>query len=79
MNLIYNIFLYAMWFLATYYVVLILLILYLGKDKLYERKKFDFSKRPFVSIIVPAYNEEGKVHHRLPEEGKIRQDRIHSG
>jgi cellulose synthase/poly-beta-1,6-N-acetylglucosamine synthase-like glycosyltransferase len=61
MNIAFNIFLYAVWFFATYYVVLILLILFIGKDRLYEKKKFESKSFGLVSVIVPAYNEGGKI------------------
>ena len=75
MNLIYNIFVYTVWFLATYYVVLILLILFVGRNRLYERKP-SLGTDPMVSIIVPAYNEQGKISQTINSLKKIRHRKL---
>ena len=61
MNIVYGIFVYIVWFLATYYIVVFSLILFMGKDKLHEKKEMPQGKNPFVSVVVPAFNEEGYV------------------
>ncbi|MBN2142014.1 glycosyltransferase family 2 protein [Candidatus Woesearchaeota archaeon] len=76
MNLIYNIFVYTIWFLATYYVVLILLILLIGRDKLYEKARKSLGRKPWVSIIVPAYNEEAKISYTIESLKKVIYDKI---
>jgi len=76
MNLFYNIFVYTVWFFATYYVVVILLYMFLGKNKLFEKKKFAFKQVPMVSMIVPAYNEQGKIRHSIKSLKKINYDKV---
>ncbi len=76
MNVAFNIFLYAVWFLATYYIVLLILIVLSKKDDLFEKKRFDFKKPPFVSVIVPAYNEEGKIKHTIASLKKIKYSKL---
>jgi cellulose synthase/poly-beta-1,6-N-acetylglucosamine synthase-like glycosyltransferase len=76
MNPIYTFFVYAVWFLATYFVVLLLLTTFVGRDKLFEKRKFNYSTRPFVSVIVPAYNEAGKIKHTIESLKKIKYDKI---
>lgn len=62
MEPLYNALVYVVWFLATYFIVLFMLIIFTHKDKLYEnRKPKSGHNNPLVSIIVPAYNEEGKI------------------
>lgn len=76
MNIIYNILVYSVWFIAAYYVVLLLLIMFTGKDKLHEKKKWCFDKPPKVTILVPAYNEESKIKYTIDSLKKIRYDNI---
>lgn len=62
MEPIYNLLVYVVWFLATYFIVLFMLIIFTHKDKLYENQALEIiHNSPKVSIIVPAYNEEEKV------------------
>jgi len=62
MEPLYNALVYVVWFLATYFIVLFMLIIFTYKDKLYENRKMNINqKNPMVSIVVPAYNEEGKI------------------
>ncbi|MFA5797143.1 MAG: glycosyltransferase [Candidatus Woesearchaeota archaeon] len=76
MNVLYNILLYSVWFLSTYYVVLLLLIMFSGQDKLYEKRKFtkDHAKR--ITVLVPAYNEEKKIAFTIDSLKKINYDDI---
>jgi len=61
MNPLYMALVYVAWFLSTYFIVFFLLMLFANEEKLFHRRKFPFAKRPLVTIIVPAYNEEGKI------------------
>lgn len=62
MNPWYGALVYGVWFLATYYIVIFFLLLLTTPEKqLYERRRFRSKDRPKVSIIVPAFNEEGKI------------------
>jgi len=76
MNVIYNVLLYTVWFVSTYYVVLILLILLSGKDKLYEKRKWNYKVHPKVSILVPAYNEERKIKFTIDSLKKVDYDNM---
>ena len=60
MNIAYNAFLYFVWFFATFYVVLFLVLLFQNKKKLYAKTK-NLKGNPLVTLIVPAYNEEKKI------------------
>jgi peptidoglycan-N-acetylglucosamine deacetylase len=76
MNIIYNALVYTVWFIATYYVVLLLLIMIAGKDRLHEKKKWCFDTPPRVSILVPAYNEEKKIKFTIESLKKVKYDNI---
>ena len=65
MNPIYLGGVYIVWFLSTYFVVLTLIILFTRKEELYETNEFDMETAPYVSVIVPAYNEEGKIEDTI--------------
>ncbi|MBS3164191.1 glycosyltransferase family 2 protein [Candidatus Woesearchaeota archaeon] len=60
MNPLYNAVVYVVWFLSTYYVVLLLLVLLANRNRLHDRPS-RMTGRPRVSIIVPAYNEEEDI------------------
>jgi cellulose synthase/poly-beta-1,6-N-acetylglucosamine synthase-like glycosyltransferase len=76
MNVWYNILLYAVWFISTYYVVVLALIMFFGKDSLYEHKKFKSRDNKYVSIIVPAFNEEKKIKHTILSLKKISYEKL---
>ncbi len=61
---------YLTWFLSTYYLVFFLLVLFSKKNNLYERKKLKKTNQK-VSIIVPAYNEEGKIAYTIRSLKKL--------
>lgn len=65
MNPLYGLLIYVVWFLATYSVVLFLLVAFSNRDKLYENRVYDPSFQPKVSILVPAFNEEGHIKHTI--------------
>ncbi|MEK6874263.1 MAG: glycosyltransferase family 2 protein [Nanoarchaeota archaeon] len=71
MNPIYNLFVYLVWSLSTYFVVLFLLVLFLYKNSLFEKKKA-LTSFPLVSVIVPAYNEEAKIGETIDSLKKIK-------
>jgi len=50
--------------------------MFIGKDNLYEKKKFTEKDHKKVSVIVPAYNEEQKIAHTINSLKKIAYDRI---
>lgn len=61
MNSIYLIGVYLVWFLSTYFLVFFMLVIITSRKDLYEPRRFTTRKRPMVTVIVPAYNEEGKI------------------
>jgi poly-beta-1,6-N-acetyl-D-glucosamine synthase len=74
MNVWYNMLLYSVWFISTYYVVLLIIVLFAGKESLYENKKFKNEHHKHVSIIVPAFNEAKKIKQTIDSLKKIRYD-----
>lgn len=70
MNPIYTFGVYVVWFLSTYFVVLLLLLIAVNKHRLYEKRK-PLPNTPSVSIIVPAYNEEVKIADTIASLKKI--------
>jgi len=76
MNIIYNILIYMVWFCATYYVVILLLIMFIGRKKLFDSRVFDFKEKPKVSVIIPAYNEQGKIKYTIKSLKRIDYDNI---
>ena len=76
MNIFYNVLVYGVWFAATYYVVLLLLVMLSNKDKLHEKKKWNYKTSPRVSVLVPAYNEEKKIKFTINSLKKIDYDNI---
>lgn len=59
MNVPYMLAVYLVWFLATYYIVFFSLVLLMNRGHLFERRRL--RSRPKVTVIVPAFNEEGKI------------------
>jgi cellulose synthase/poly-beta-1,6-N-acetylglucosamine synthase-like glycosyltransferase len=76
MNPIYTAFVYLVWFLSTFFIVVFLLLLIIGKGKLYEKRKLSPEKRPKVSILVPAYNEEEKIASTIASLKKIDYENV---
>lgn len=62
MNLLYSIFISVVWFLSTYFAVVLLLILITRKSRLFDSPSpKSFKELPMVSILVPVYNEGTNV------------------
>ena len=75
MNPLYTVFVYGVWLLATYYLVFLALLLFMNRNKLYETKK-SYDKDSFVSIIVPAFNEEEKIADTIKSLKKVKYENI---
>lgn len=72
MNPTYMILVYLVWFLATYFVVTLILVLVANRKNLYENIILkESAARPFVSVVVSAYNEEEKIEDTLKSLKKI--------
>ncbi|MBI2136609.1 glycosyltransferase family 2 protein [Candidatus Woesearchaeota archaeon] len=77
MNPTYMILVYLVWFLATYFVVTLILVLIANRKNLYENRIFDDAATlPFVSIVISAYNEEQKIEDTLKSLKKIDYNKI---
>ncbi len=75
MNVLYNFMVYVVWTLSTFFVVLILLVMLLHRNKLYEKKK-PLKNYPLVSIIVPAFNEEHKIADTIASLKQVNYPKI---
>jgi peptidoglycan-N-acetylglucosamine deacetylase len=71
MYAVYNAFIYLVWFLATFYTILILLTLLFYRKNIFENKKMSRKNRPFVSLLVPAYNEEDSISDTIRSLKKV--------
>ena len=60
MHPVYTLGVYFVWFLSTFFLVTLILFMVENRNRLYENKG-PLKKEPFVSVIVPAYNEERKI------------------
>lgn len=60
MGLAYSVFIIAVWFISTTYVVFLLLTLFQKRNELYT-DHLELTDTPLVSVIVPAYNEEKDI------------------
>jgi cellulose synthase/poly-beta-1,6-N-acetylglucosamine synthase-like glycosyltransferase len=63
---------YVVWFLATYFLVAFALVLIVNRDKLYRKTRLPRNVRPMVSVVVPAYNEEGKIGKTIASLKRVR-------
>ncbi|MBI4448511.1 glycosyltransferase family 2 protein [Candidatus Woesearchaeota archaeon] len=75
MSPLYNLFVYIVWAFSTYFVVLLLLILFLYRDRLFEKKR-PLRSFPLVSVIVPAYNEESKIGETIESLKQLTYPRL---
>src|SRR3989338_4271845 len=72
MNLIYSIFVCLVWFLSTYFNIVMLLALFTKKDRFYESLKcIPSNELPKVSIIAPAFNEQKTIADSIESLKKI--------
>ncbi len=71
MMALYNSLVYFVWFMATFYMIYFVLSLISFKDKLFENKRYRKEKNPFVSIIIPAFNEEKSIAESIESLKKI--------
>lgn len=72
MNIVYTAFVTLLWFLSTYFAIVILLVMLTKKKKIFEVPLFkDLKQTPMVTILVPVYNEGMKVKETLDSLKKI--------
>jgi cellulose synthase/poly-beta-1,6-N-acetylglucosamine synthase-like glycosyltransferase len=72
MNILYTIFVTVLWFLSTYFAVVILLTMLTKKKKIFEAPRFrSLDRTPLVTILVPVYNEGKKVKETLDSLKKV--------
>ncbi len=71
MELVQKLMIYIVWFTSTYFVILFMMLLIKYRNNLFEKKPLIKKNFPFVSIIVPAYNEEGNIVKTLKSLEKI--------
>lgn len=77
MNVIINSLTYIVWFLSTYFVILLLLSVFSNRRRLFESTdKLKFF--PFVTVIVPAFNEEETISSTIASLKQVNypQDKI---
>ncbi len=75
MNISYNILVYSVWFMSTYFLVFLLLILFLKRKELFKEKAMP-KVIPLVSIIVPAYNEEESIAETIDSLKKVNYEKL---
>ncbi len=72
MNPFYTAFVYTVWFLATYFIVAFLLHSVSYRKRLFESSALGSPKKlPKVSIVIPAYNEEGCIRETIGSLQKV--------
>lgn len=76
MNLLHNLLIYTVWFLSTYYVVFLLLVVLTKRGELYEGAPARLRRRPLVSIIVPAYNEQATITATIRSLKRVTYPRV---
>lgn len=69
MNPIYNLIVYLVWFLATYYTVFFSLSIFFNRKNIFEGKVG--KPNQFVSVLVPAYNEESSIAETIRSLKKV--------
>ncbi len=76
MNLAYSIFVTTVWFLSTYFSIVLLLTLLTNKDRMHRGPRFlKNEQRPGVTILVPVYNEGEKVKETIDSLKKLKYPR----
>lgn len=77
MNPIYMFLVYFVWFLSTYFVVLMLLILLSSRETIFEgRKLSSLSIKPLISIIIPAFNEEKTIADSIRSLKNLKYEKL---
>ncbi|MFW5991131.1 MAG: glycosyltransferase [Candidatus Nanoarchaeia archaeon] len=76
MHPVYNAVVYFVWFLATYYSVFFLLSLLTFNKNIFENKTKSSIGTPFVSIIVPAFNEEESIRGTIESLKKLTYQKL---
>jgi cellulose synthase/poly-beta-1,6-N-acetylglucosamine synthase-like glycosyltransferase len=76
MLLILNILTYVVWFLATFFLVAFLLVLISFRKELHEQRTMPRGAKPKVTFIVPAFNEQGKIHLTIESLKKVTYKRF---
>ena len=56
----FNLFIYVVWFLSTYFMVFFILSVLVHRKEVFQRKKANMGKPP-VTFIIPAFNEEKDI------------------
>ena len=70
MHPIYNLFVYIVWFFATFYTVFLILSLFAYRNRIFERKR-RLKDQPLVSFLVPAFNEEKTIAETIRSLKKL--------
>lgn len=76
MQVVYNVFLYFMWFIVTFYMIYIVLGIIVFKKKFFENPKPLPGYEPFVSLIIPAWNEEKTVADTIKSLYKVTYKKV---
>ncbi|MFW5852697.1 MAG: glycosyltransferase [Nanoarchaeota archaeon] len=66
MNILYSIFVTSVWFLSTYFSIVLLLVILTQRSRIYKNPVlYESDKKPYVTILVPVYNEGEKVRETI--------------
>lgn len=60
-----------MWFVVTFYMVFIVLSIIVYKEKIFAKPNMKMDRNPFVTLLIPAYNEEADVAETLKSLHKV--------
>ncbi|MBT3405746.1 glycosyltransferase [Candidatus Woesearchaeota archaeon] len=71
MNIWFNVLMYLVWFLATFYSVYFFLTIAVYRKDLFEKRKLPRSFRPRVTFLIPAYNEAKSIADSLKSMKKV--------
>ncbi|HLC96587.1 MAG TPA: glycosyltransferase [Candidatus Nanoarchaeia archaeon] len=71
MNIAYSIFVFIVWFLSTYFNVVMLFMLFKNKESFYTSPSQSALDLPKVTIIAPAYNESDTIIDSIESLKKI--------
>jgi len=76
MNPIYNLIVYMVWFASSYYMIFLVLSMIVYKNELYRHENKSVDQNPFVSFIIPAYNEQEDVLDTVESLKKVTYENI---